>query len=186
MVINCDYDYEALSFKFNSTDKTCVEDTLDMMPLCSKYSNSKLLRKQQSYQSLCLENALMLENFEPLQCYFLPSNESQFLIAIPTGLDCTTQIVKSAQPIIQNLRSTPRHNITPVIKLKKNIKINMMGMSPPPLVQNDSLKTLDVDDSYYVPAPTTTTPICTTDIIYMIMIMIFLFVTCLSSNNHEQ
>merc|ERR1712084_66600 len=155
---------ESLSFEFNSTDKITVDNIIQMIPL---YAKDSALGKQ-SYQSLCLENSLILEKFEPLQCYFLPSDESQFLIAIP-ATSTTNQIVKLAQPIIQEVRSIP---VIPVNRMKKMEKKNRDSkMSPPPLLQKDSIKSLDVEDSYCTTAPNTT--ICIADVIYVIMIMIF-------------
>lgn len=167
-----------MSLRFN--EQISVQELIDRIPHHAK--NPSLAK--QYYDAICLENAFVLDKGDPIQKYLMPSNEKQIIIAVPSVNTCK-RLVKLAKPIIENARriekSTQkdlRRSIHEIASVHGNELANLIDpddQSLPLLLraaENDSSKSF---------SNTPASPVNAIDVIYMILAVMFIFVTHNSS-----
>lgn len=169
-----------MSLRFN--EQISVQELIDRIPHHAK--NPSLAK--QYYGAICLENAFVLDKEDPIQKYLMPSNEKQIIIAVPSVSTCK-RLVKLAKPIIENARriekSTKKdlrrsiHEIASVHGNDPELEnlIDADDQSLPLLLraaENDSSKSF---------SNTPASPVNAVDVVYMILAVMFIFVTHNSS-----
>lgn len=179
--------YEVVTMKLKYNEKLSVQELINRIP---RHAKNPILAKQ-SYYAICLKNAFILEKSEPIQKYLFPSNEKQCVIAVPSGKTCR-ELLKLAKHISHNTRTMPSSSISGA-KTSNRISItNTFNKNELPLPSEEEIKNgfdrnlplllrAAENDSSKSITNTTSTLINTTDIIYMIMALMFIIVTHNSS-----
>jgi len=180
---------EVATMRLKYNEKISVQELINRIPQQTK---NPILAKQ-SYHALCLENGFILEEYEPIQKYLFPSNEKQFLIAVPHGKECS-ELVHLSKKIIHNTRTMPSSSISGGVIASDRIRItsafnsNEIPTSDETMSNNSDsnlpllLRAAENDSSKSV-TNSTSAPFNPADIIYMIMAVMFIFVIHNSSSN---
>ena len=155
---------EILLFQCFMRDNVSVKGLKEKISQCSC---DPILRKK-SYDSICLENNVVLDNLELLQSYFLLSKKNQFAVAVSTGRT-STQSLKLALPIIHEAKSQ-------AIKKRELFTLSSKGKKFDMLSKRLHAAQCDSPSGNTTEDMKESTEICLPDFANMIFALVFIYI----------